>query len=164
MIGPKPKYSLTHECNYAFYTLELQYRDIKHRIIAEEYIEQSGRNLFDYKVHVFNGEPKIIQVIGDRDFENHTAKECFMTTEWISQNLMSHAYKKYDVPPEKPSNLSEMLDIARLLGSGFRYVRVDLYNLDGQIKFGEMTFTPASGYGKWDGDEQYLVGSWIDLS
>lgn len=150
--------------NFAFRFLELQYRDIVPKIIAEEYIEQSDGNLIDYKIHVFNGEPKIIQVIGDRDLEKHTAKECFLTPEWIPGNLMSHAYDRYDTIPEKPSNLDKMLETAVVLGEGFKYVRVDLYNIDGQIKFGEMTFTPASGYGKWDGDEQYLVGSWINLS
>ena len=102
-------------------------------------------------------------MIGDRDPEKHTAKECFLTPEWVPRELMYHTYEMYDTVPERPSNLDEMLEIAGVLGAGFRYVRVDLYHLDGQILFGEMTFTPASGYGKWNGDEQYLVGSWIHL-
>lgn len=150
--------------NYAFSSaLELQYKDIPRKILAEEIISQSDSDLLDYKIHVFHGEPKIIQVIGDRDLARHTAKECFLTPEWIPGELMYHTYEMYDVIPEKPENLFEMLEIARILGADFRYVRVDLYNIDGRILFGEMTFTPASGLGKWKGDEQYTVGSWINL-
>ena len=77
---------------------------------------------------------------------------------------MYHTYDPYEVIPTRPSGLEEMLEIAGILGKDFRYVRVDLYNLDGQIRFGEMTFTPASGYGKWNSNEQDdLVGSWICL-
>ncbi len=149
--------------NYAFTSLELQYRDIPRKIIAEKYISQAGGNLLDYKVHVFHGVPRIIQVIGDRDLEKHTAKECMLTPGWVPGELMYHTYDPYEVIPPRPSNLEEMLKIAGILGKDFRYVRVDLYDLDGEIKFGEMTFTPASGYGKWNGSEQDLVGSWIRL-
>ncbi len=150
--------------NYAFcHGLELHYKDIPRKIIAEEYVEQMDANLLDYKIHVFNGEPKIIQIIGDRDLVNHKAKECFLTPEWIQQELMYHTYDMYDNVPAKPYNLDEMLKIARLLGNDFRYVRVDLYDLNGDIKFGEMTFTPMSGFGRWNGDERFLVGGWIEL-
>ena len=64
---------------------------------------------------------------------------------------MYNTYDQYEKTPEKPKKLNEMLRIARILSRGFRYVRVDLYNIDGEIKFGEMTFTPAAGYGKWGG-------------
>lgn len=151
--------------NFAFVAgLEIHYRDIPRKIIAEEYIEQMDKDLLDYKIHVFQGEPKIIQLIGERDLENHRAKECFLTPEWVPEELMYHTYDMYDVPPEKPDNLEEMLKIARVLGEGFRYVRVDLYNSDGKILFGEMTFTPASGFGKWeDIQSAKIVGSWIKL-
>ena len=138
--------------NFAFNTLELQYRDIPRKIIAEKYVEQIDGKLLDYKIHVFHGEPKIIQVIGDRNFEKHTAKECFFTTTWEIIDVPLHTYNSYDYIPPKPDNLNEMLSIARTLGKEFRYVRVDLYDLDGEIKFGEMTFTPASGYARWGGE------------
>lgn len=148
--------------NFAFNSLELQYRDIPRKIIAEEYISQDS-NLMDYKIHVFRGTPRIIQVIGDRNLEKHTAKECFLTPKWTPGELMYHTYDSYEEIPSRPSNVEKMMEIAATLGKDFQYVRVDLYNLDGQILFGEMTFTPASGYGRWTGSEKYLVGSWICL-
>lgn len=151
--------------DFAFlYGLEMQYKDISRKIIAEEYIEQIDNNLLDYKIHVFAGEPKLIQVIGDRNIVNHTGKEIFLDLNWKPNNLMYHTYDKYEKTPSKPDNLEEMLDISRVLGADFRYVRVDLYDVDGKIYFGEMTFTPASGYGKWDDEEaNRIVGSWINI-
>ena len=143
---------------------EMQYRDIPHKIIAEKFIEQMDENLLDYKIHVFGGEPKIIQVIGDRDLVHHTGKEAFFDLNWQPQDLMYHTYDMYEKMPSRPDNLGEMLNIARKLGTEFRYVRVDLYNIDGKILFGEMTFTPASGFGKWGGVQaKNSVGSWINV-
>lgn len=149
--------------NYSFNSLELQYFGIPRKIIAEEYIEPQNGNLFDYKIHMFNGVPKIIQVIGDRNLLEHTAKECFFSPEWIPQQMKNHTFETYEIPPERPANLDEMLEISRILSKGFKYVRVDLYNIDGQLKFGEMTFTPVSGFSKWSEDIQNLYGSWIKL-
>ena len=161
----KKKFDKWMNLNFAFVNgLELHYLNITPKIIAEKYIEQIDGNLLDYKIHVFNDEPKIIQVIGDRDLENHTAKESFMTLDWVQEDLMYHTYDVYSFLPQKPENLDEMLSIAKTLGTGFRYVRVDLYNINGRILFGEMTFTPASGVGKWtDFEVDKKIGSWIKL-
>lgn len=150
--------------NYAFagMGLELQYKNIPRKIIAEEYIEQMDADLLDYKIHCFGGEPQIIQIIGNRDNEHHTAREAFFDLDWNQAELMYHTYDSYEKLPEKPENLEEMLRLSRILSKDFRYVRVDWYDLSGNIKFGEMTFTPANGYGNWGGEEQYLVGSWIN--
>ena len=163
MESVKEKFDKWMKTNYAYNGLELQYKDIPPKIIAEKYIEQMDNNLLDYKIHVFNGIPKIIQIIGDRELQSHKAKECFLTPDWAPQELMYHTYDSYDITPDKPENLEELLKIAEILGEGFSYVRVDLYDLSGKIIFGEMTFTPASGVGKWLGNEKYLVGSWIEL-
>lgn len=161
----KEQIELWLSINYAFayYGFELQYKDIPRKIIAEQYIEQMDENLLDYKIHCFGGEAKIIQVIGSRDMQRHTAKEAFFDPQWKPANLMYHIYDSFSTLPEKPGNLEEMLHLAEALSRDFRYVRVDLYQIDGQIKFGEMTFTPAAGFGIWTGDEQYLVGSWIQI-
>lgn len=153
------------EIPYCAYYMEFQYRNISRKILAEKYIEQMSGNLFDYKIHCFNGKPEIIQVIGDRDLEQHTAMEAFFDTDWKRNKQMYNTYDQYEKTPEKPKKLNEMLRIARILSRGFRYVRVDLYNIDGEIKFGEMTFTPAAGYGKWGGGIaiERLVGDMIDL-
>ena len=148
----KKKFDKWMKTNFAFYAgLELQYNDIRPKIIAEQYLEQIDQNLYDYKISVFHGEPKIIWVIGDRDLEHHKGKKAFFDLNWEVLELMDPSYGNFDVLPQKPVNLDEMLNIAKTLGENFTYVRVDLYNLSGKIVFGEMTFTPASGKGKWGG-------------
>ena len=139
------------DTNYAFVSgFELQYKDIQPKIIAEKYLENNdGKDLVDYKIHCFNGAPKIIQLIGERDLDNHCAKEAFFDVEWNPIRVMQHTYNMYDKCPEKPINLCEMLLVAADLSKNFNYVRVDLYDCDRKVYFGEMTFTPASGIGKW---------------
>jgi hypothetical protein len=73
----------------------------------------------------------------------------FYSPNWVPLDIL-YNYKRHLSPAPKPSNLEEMLNLARVLSAGFHFVRVDLYVLDnGTIKFGEMTFTPYSGVCKW---------------
>lgn len=140
--------------------LELQYLDIPRKIIAEKYIEQNDGNLLDYKIHCFNGEPKIIQIIGDRDLEHHTGKEIFLDMNWQRGDLMYHTYGSYEKVPEKPKQYEELIRIAKTLSKDFRYVRVDLYIVHDHVLFGEMTFTPASGFTEWGG---YVPAGWLEV-
>ncbi len=158
------------DTNYAFCDgFELQYKDISPRLIAEAYLESedpAGREagLMDYKFHCFNGEPKLIQVIGERKKGGTQAREMFLDTQWEPNELMCDHFERYAHVPERPENLEEMLALAARFSSGFFYVRVDLYDVDGRIFFGEMTFTPASGIRKWKSDADDLeAGNWIRL-
>lgn len=161
----KEKFDYWMSLNFAFMGgFEMQYMDIRPKIIAEQYIENEGGNLYDYKIHCFNGKPEYIQVIGDRDLKTHNAKEAFYNTEWILQPF-TYTYPRYEIEKRKPDKLQEMLRIAGILSKGFAYVRVDLYELDnGDIKFGEMTFTPTSGLDCWNpaGTDQ-MLGKKINL-
>lgn len=74
--------------------LEQQYFYIPRKIIAEEYIEELSGNLYDYKIHCFHGEPKLIQVIGDRDLTAHTGEEAFFDTDWKRNDFMYHSYQQ----------------------------------------------------------------------
>ncbi|MDE6664038.1 MAG: glycosyltransferase [Lachnospiraceae bacterium] len=138
--------------NFAFSSMgfQMHYRDIPPKIIAEKYIESEDGNLYDYKIHCFNGKPEYIHLIGDRKYNTHQAKEAFYNTKWELQSFTSGVYSRYETGIERPENLDEMLRIAEVLSQGLIYVRVDLYELDnGEIKFGEMTFTPGSGFYQW---------------
>lgn len=151
--------------NFAFMAgLELQYRNIMPKIIAEQYIRTKSGNLYDYKIHCFNGKPIYIQLIGNRDLSSHTAKEAFYDTGWNLQPF-TYTYPQYKTPKKPPENLNEMLYLAEKLSEGFAYVRVDFYELDdGGLKFGEMTFTPASGMDRWNPKiADRLLGSLIRL-
>lgn len=133
--------------NYAYKSgYEMQYRDIKPLIFTEEYIKNTNE-LFEYLIFCFNGEPKMILFASEKRTDNVC---CTMfDTEWNNLHFnYGGSLHRYEVP--KPKNFDKMLEIARILSKDFKFVRVDLHNIDGKIYFGEMTFTPASGYMKFN--------------
>ena len=130
-------------------------------------MEELGGNLYDYKIHCFNGKPKFIQCIGDRDLAAHTAYQTFFDFEWNDIGWTFEDYPHFPYQVDRPKNLERMYEIACILSEDFPYVRVDLYNLSGRILFGEMTFVPLSGayiYKKTFTHEKDLeLGNMIDL-
>lgn len=111
------------------------------KIIIEKFLGDD-KGLVDYKFLCFNGTPQIIICDSDR-FVGH--KRNFYDLNWNQINVESDcptAVSKH----EKPANLSEMIEIAKKLSEDFPFVRVDLYNVEGKIYFGELTFYPWSGY------------------
>ena len=149
--------------DFAFrFGFQMQYSPIRRRIIAEEYIENNGNDLMDYKFHCFNGEPLCCELIGGRAGDTRLA---FFDREWNLLPYRTDAYPLYEEIPEKPDNYGELVSAAEILSKGFPYVRVDLYRLDnGSIKFGEMTFTPSSGQCTWipEGTDE-MLGKLIEL-
>lgn len=148
--------------NFAFINgFELHYKDISPKIIAEEFIENEGMDLYDYKIWCFNGRPKFIAFMAERQAE---LKMAFYDLTW---NLLpfTRIYPQYNKLVKKPDNLDEMIHIAKILCKDFIHVRVDLYRLDdGSLKFGEMTFTTASGRCSWNPPEyDLLIGQMIAL-
>lgn len=132
---------------YGLSSLEPHYRCIPHRFYVEEYL---GSNLTDYKIHCLNGIPKFILVCSDRD--NTEGKSMGVTldlfnTKWEQirglQSFGSEVAGKGLI--KKPKKLNEMLEIAKILSTDFEFVRVDLYEIDEQIYFSELTFSPACG-------------------
>lgn len=148
--------------NYAFYFLELQYKNIPPKIIAEEFISNCNNNLYDYKIYCFNGHPEYIHFIGNR--VTPPIQEIFLDKNWNPQPF-HYAFQKYKTLPPKPACLNELLFIAERLATGFSYVRIDLYVLnDNSIRFGEMTFTPAGGMCPWTPPEWNLkLGNLLKL-
>jgi len=148
--------------NFAYKAgLELHYKDIPPKIVVEKYLENNGGNLFDYKVYCFGGKATYIQYIGGRATD--TTHEGWFDTEWNLMPFRGGNYPRYDTDIPKPSNLKELLSLSEKLASPFSYVRVDFYVLnDGTFKFGEMTFTPASGIHKWVSDDG-MTSEEVDL-
>lgn len=124
-------------------SLEWAYRQVPPRIVAETYLEEPGRStLSDYKFYCFDGEPHLVQVHVERGARH---RSCFYDTGWTRQPVrVSSAPPCEDALP-RPARFDEMLEVARALADDFPFVRVDLYNLDGRIVFGEMTFYPNEG-------------------
>ena len=136
--------------NFAFRAgFELQYKNIPHKIIIEKYIENKiAQDLYDYKFWCFNGKVKYIQFISERNKSG--LRMAFYDRDWNKQSFFySHPLDEKVI--EKPNNLNIMISLAEKLSKGFSHVRVDFYRLDdGTILFGEMTFTSASGIGRWN--------------
>ena len=148
--------------DYYLVDREWPYKNVPRKIIAEEYIDDgSGKGLNDYKVFNFNGEPCIIQVDFDR-FTNH--KKNLYTTDWKLCNFSFNYPSHPEIEIPRPVNLDEMLRVAKVLAKNIPYVRTDFYSVNGKLYFGEITFFPASGYGKFIPDEYDVkFGSMITL-
>lgn len=137
--------------------------DRKPVIVAERYLEdpsQKDGSLCDYKILCFSGKPCYVVCDVDR-FTDH--RRNIYDPEWNDLRVSSDC-PCTDVPIPCPSRLEEMVDIARILSADFPAVRVDLYEIDGQIYFGEMTFFPWSGYVLYDPDSfDYQLGACFEL-
>jgi len=130
--------------NFAKKNLEYHYKYIKPKIICEELLDDGSNSLpVDYKFYCFNGKVKCILVCSDRVDENNK-KISYYDINWNKLDYELDSYKN-DFGCNKPDNLEQMLDIAAELSTNFKFVRVDLYNINGKIYFGELTFTPACG-------------------
>jgi hypothetical protein len=139
--------------------LELHYRDIPMKIIAEQYMEDESGQLRDYKILCFNGEPAYIWVDIDR-FTNH--RRNVYNLRWELQPFMISYPPKGDLP--KPKKLDEMIRLAKILSAGFYHVRVDFYYVNEKIYVGEMTFISESGSSKFEPEEWNLrLGDMIRL-
>ena len=147
--------------NYFLNHREWPYKDVKPRIIAEEYtVDESGYELKDYKIFCFNGEPKAMFIATDRGTDT---KFDFFDTEFHHLPF-TNGHPNADKEIKKPENFDEMLRIAGILSKGMPEVRVDLYNVNGKILFGEMTFFHWSGLMPFEPEEwDYKFGSWIEL-
>lgn len=148
--------------NWYWFGREWCYKNIKPRIICEKYmVDESGYELKDYKFFCFNGEPKLVQVDYDR-FAGHERNVYSLEWEFIDVIIKYPNNPKRQI--EKPKNLDGMIKIAAILSKGIPHVRVDLYDVNGSIYFGEMTFYHGSGFEKIIPESyDYLLGNWIKL-
>lgn len=144
---------------------EWPYKNVLPRIIAEKYLDDNGHVPIDYKIYCFNGEPYKVMMCLDRDKDEETKFYSF-DFKW---NLLRHNLRGKAAPEgfslPKPKSLDEMYNIAKKLSQGIPFVRVDVYDVNGQMFFGEMTFFPDSGFdSKILPEIDALYGSMIDLS
>lgn len=121
---------------------EPQYKYIEKKIIVEEYL---GGDILTYKFYCFNGKPEIAYVSSNgENGEKDLYLDYFdMDWNWLDITLDTHLHKKEKA--SKPKNFDKMIKISKQLSEDFPFVRVDLYNIDGQIYLSELTFIPTGG-------------------
>lgn len=146
--------------DYYLHGREKCYKGIPKKIIAEPLLV-SGKELKDYKIHVFNGKPKLVQVDMGR-FTDHTRNMYMPGWEYLPFSLL---YPRDESQiEERPECMDEMLEIAEKLANDMPYVRVDFYIVDEKIYFGELTFFHGSGYEPFDPPQwNETMGAWIKL-
>lgn len=155
--------------NYFWGSREWPYKGVPPRILAERYMEDTGtagakaRQMTDYKFYCFHGEPEFLYV--SEGLEDHgTARISFLNMDWSFAPFGRTDYKPFENLPDKPQNFAEMVRLAKKLSDGIPFVRVDFYEVLGQVYFGELTFYPCSGFmpfcpPEWDD----RLGERIDL-
>ena len=124
---------------------EWPYKNIQKRVIAEKFMEQdNGVSLIDYKFFCFNGIPKYVYVS-----QNNTSSKrqlsCFLTMNWKLAPFKKRDDEFASQVPTRPSSFESMFQIAKKLCEGYPFVRVDLYEINNQVFFSELTFYPSSG-------------------
>lgn len=160
----KRKLSQGINVNYYNRNKEYPYKNLKARIIAEQYMEdESGYELKDYKFFCFDGKPQFLFVATDRQKKGEETKFDFFDLEWNHLPVVNgHPNNPNKIPC--PQNFEEMVDVAKKLSVGMPHVRVDLYNINGKIYFGELTFFHWSGLTPFEPVEwDYKFGSYLNI-
>ena len=148
--------------DYSKISMEYPYKNVPHRFIAEKYMEdESGFELKDYKIFCSYGKPCFLFVATGR--QNHDTRFDFYDTDFNHLPVLN-GHPNADIKINKPKKFDEMLDLAARLSEGIPQVRVDLYNIDGAIYFGELTFFHWSGMVPFEPREwDYKFGDYIKL-
>lgn len=159
----KKKINKSLRKNYFHGTREYPYKNVKPHVLVEKYMEDENEELQDYKLMCFNGKVKCSFVCSER-FSSDGLKVTFFDRNWIKMPF----YRKYPnskVTIFKPHSYDKMVELAEKIAQKIAnpFIRIDFYNIKGQIYFGEITFYPGSGMepfypAKWD----RIFGDWID--
>ena len=147
-----------YDCNR-----EWPYKNVKPRIIAEQYMEDSThKELRDYKFFTFGGVPKVLYIAQGRGRGEPTVADFFDMN--FNHLPFTIDHDMADVPPEKPACFEEMKRLAAILSEGTPQLRVDFYEVDGKVYFGEMTFFHCSGMEAFHPEEwDKTFGDWVEL-
>ncbi len=131
--------------NEYWYGREWPYKNVKPKIMAEKLLTSSTGDLPDYKILCFNGVPENIMMCTGR--QSGALRYYIFNRQWEFLRLLK---VDKDLPDDfslpKPEHLDEMFEVAEKLAKGFPFIRIDLYDTEGQVWFGEMTFYPSAGF------------------
>lgn len=148
---------------YYDYNREWPYKNVKPRIIAEAYMEDSTyKELRDYKFFTFGGVPKVLYIAQGRGRGEPTVADFFDME--FNHLPFTIDHDMASVPPQKPKKFELMKELAAKLSEGTPQLRVDFYEVDGRVYFGEMTFFHCSGMVSFHPEEwDEIFGSWVVL-
>lgn len=142
------------------------YKDIRKCFFVEQYVEdENTHDLPDFKFYCFNGKVKCIFVGRERFSNKDGVLVNLYDCEW-NRMPFEHNHENFNGEIPKPMNLKKMIELAEKLAQFVDnpYIRVDMYNTNGKIYFGEYTFYHAGGFGYFNPPEwDYILGSWIKL-
>ena len=148
-----------------WYGREWPYKNVKPCIFAEKYMEDNNGSgeLTDYKLHFFSGECKAIMV-GKNRFGKNGLEDDFYTPDWKHFDFSRGYSRNSSTPTKKPMLLDKMIELGSVLAKKYPFVRVDFYLANDRIYFGEITFYPSSGFGRFHPDYwDDVFGEWIQL-
>ena len=157
----KKKLSKSLKHNYYWKGREYPYKNATRRIVAEKFmIDDVENDLKDYKIYCFSGQPKYVLVDSER-YVNHTRN--IYDADWQYQPLMVTFTNKEEMD-KRPEKLEEMFEVASKLSKDIPFLRVDLYYVNNEIYFGELTFHPNGGLEEIKPVEwEYKLGAEIKL-
>ena len=163
IAAAKKKISKCMKRNFYWQNREWPYKNVKPRIIAEKFMtDESGTELKDYKIMCFNGKFRCSFVCSER-YSNDGLRVTFFDTDWNKMPFERH-YPSSSKDIKKPVNYEKMIELAETLAEGIRFVRIDFYEIQGKIYFGEITFFPGSGTEEFTPEEwDYKLGEMIKL-
>lgn len=143
--------------NWYYGTREYGYKNITPLLFAEKFLEE---DIIDYKFYCFNGVPRFLYC-GKGLTIDHSLKVDFYDLEWNQMPFYRTDYDRLGYV-QKPKQLQKMIDIASKLSLKFKFARIDLFDVKGQIYFSEITFCPASGFMPFV-PEKYddIIGDWL---
>lgn len=163
-VAAKEKLNRSLRSNIFWNYREWPYKNVPKRIIAEKFMTNNGKDLEDYKIHCFNGEPKFILVCSNR-YGGGAMIDDFYTPEWELMDVRRPGHPKSEKASKAPEQLQQMLELSRILSKDIPFLRTDFYIIENQIYFGELTFFPASGMSKFEPEEyDETFGNYLNLN
>jgi hypothetical protein len=160
------KIKIRNSLNYNFYKKrrEWPYKNVPRKIIAERYmVDESGYELKDYKVMVFNGKARYIRVYFNR------SKNTGLNINWYDLNWNFCDIRMAEPPDrsvrhQKPECLNKMIQLSEIIAKDIPFARVDWYIINNKLYFGEITLYPDSGFGEFEPKKyDYILGNYLTI-
>lgn len=160
----KEKLAVHLKRDYYIENREWPYKNVQRCIFAEQYMEDTKTaELRDYKFFCFDGEVKAMFIAADRASKTEETKFDFFDENY-NHLPFTNGHPNASTLPEKPEKFELMKELASKLSAGIPHLRVDFYEVDGKVYFGELTFFHWSGFVPFEPQQwDYTFGSWIDL-